>query len=598
MKNFDQSITINYTLPLDKFPATDWLGADYRYNVSYNWKAGPVNFNDALNRPDDLPDKFDFKNTIQNNREQNFTGKVDFVKLYNKVKILKELNTPKKQLPAKNPSQRTPQRPPVKADTVKTAGESMPGIAKGFFRLLMSLRSVNATYTLSEGTILPGFKPKPSLFGLDGDWSAPGLSFILGSQNPDIRIKAGEKDWLVKNENLTLPFTQVRNENINIRANIEPSSDFKIQLDFKKEKSANYQETYRWTKDEITGDFDYSSINPSRSGSYRISILSIGTTFNPTNDKVESEVFQKFEKNLAIVQRRFQEDVLNIPGTSEYDSATQDVLIPAFIAAYSGKSAKSISLSPFPSMPAPNWRIDYTGLNKIDFFNNIFQSITLSNAYQSTYSVVNYSNSLEADIGADKLELDRAVEGYNRDFFASVKYNPDGSVDEILPVYVISQVMISEQFSPLIGVNVRTKGRLTANFQYKTKRDLALNISNAQITELTSKDVSFELGYTKNNMRLPIKSRGRTMVLKNDVTFRLNTTVSDNKTIQRKINEANIVTNGNINIQLRPNISYVVNQKLNIQVYFERTINEPLVSNSYRRATTRFGTQIRFSLAQ
>jgi cell surface protein SprA len=87
-------------------------------------------------------------------------------------------------------------------------------------------------------------------------------------------------------------------------------------------------------------------------------------------------------------------------------------------------------------------------------------------------------------------------------------------------------------------------------------------------------------------------------VLKNDVTFRLNTTVANSKTIQRKIEEENIVTNGNINIQLRPNISYVVNQKLNIQLYFERTINEPLVSNSYRRATTRFGTQIRFSLAQ
>ncbi len=168
----------------------------------------------------------------------------------------------------------------------------------------------------------------------------------------------------------------------------------------------------------------------------------------------------------------------------------------------------------------------------------------------------------------------------------------------MIPAYVISQVMISEQFSPLIGINVRTKGRLTANFQYKTKRDLALNISNAQITEMSSKDVSFELGYTKNNMRLPIKSQGRTVVLKNDVTFRLNTTVSDSKTIQRKIEEENIVTNGNINIQLRPNISYVVNQKLNIQLYFERTINEPLVSNSYRRATTRFGTQIRFSLAQ
>jgi cell surface protein SprA len=586
MKNFDQGFTINYTLPLDKFPVTDWLGADYRFNVGYNWKAGPVNFDDALNRQDDLPDKFDFKNTIQNNREQNFTGKVDMVKLYNKVKFLKELNTPKKQTPSRttNPAQRTPTRPAPKADTTKTEQKSMPGIAKSFFRLLMSLRSVNGTYTISEGTILPGFIPKPSLFGMDSDWEAPGFAFVFGSQNPDIRFKAAKNDWLVRNPDLTFPFTQTKNEIINIRANIEPSSDFKVQLDFKKERSASYQEIFRFDNG------DYTSQNPTRSGSYRISILAIGTTFNSSNDKIASEVFESFEENLAITQRRL--DAANPDGTNEYDSATQDVLIPAFIAAYTGKSANSVSLSPFPKTPAPNWRIDYTGLNKISFFNNIFQSITLSNAYQATYSVVNYSNSLEAELGADYMELDRPIEDYNSTYFGKV-------IDGVItPGYVISQVMISEQFSPLIGINVRTKGRLTANFQYKTKRDVALNISNAQVTELNSKDVSFELGYTKNNMRLPIKSQGRTVVLKNDVTFRLNTTVSDSKTIQRKIEEDNIITNGNINIQLRPNISYVVNQKLNIQVYFERTINEPLVSNSYRRATTRFGTQIRFSLAQ
>jgi cell surface protein SprA len=163
---------------------------------------------------------------------------------------------------------------------------------------------------------------------------------------------------------------------------------------------------------------------------------------------------------------------------------------------------------------------------------------------------------------------------------------------------VISQVLISEQFTPLIGVNMRTKSRVTANFQYKTKRDLSLNISNAQVTELNSKDISLELGFTKNNMRLPFKSDGRLIILKNDVTFRMNVTVSDTRTIQRKIAELNTITNGNINFQLRPNISYVVNQKLNIQLYFERTINEPQISNSFRRATTRFGAQVRFSLAQ
>ena len=204
---------------------------------------------------------------------------------------------------------------------------------------------------------------------------------------------------------------------------------------------------------------------------------------------------------------------------------------------------------------------------------------------------MSYSNSLQFN-DPESLEIDKPIEDYNRTYFGRTV---DG---QLLPVYVISQVLISEQFAPLVGVNVRTKNRVTANLQYKTKRDLSLNISNAQITELSSKDFSFELGFTKNNMRLPFKSQGRLIVLKNDVTFRLNATVSDTKTIQRKIDELNIITNGNINFQLRPNISYVVNQKLNVQVYYERTVNEPLVSNAYRRATTRFGVQIRFSLAQ
>jgi len=239
----------------------------------------------------------------------------------------------------------------------------------------------------------------------------------------------------------------------------------------------------------------------------------------------------------------------------------------------------------------PNWRLDYTGLNRIPAFKNIFQSITISHAYQSTYSVMNYSNSLTFD-DPESLEIDRPIEDYNRKYFGKTV---DG---QFLPVYVISQVLISEQFAPLIGINVRTKNRVTANLQYKTKRDLSLNVSNAQITELSSKDLSFELGFTKNNMKLPFKNQGRLIVLKNDLTFRFNMTISDTKTIQRKIDELNIITNGNINFQLRPNISYVVNQKLNLQLYYERTVNEPLVSNSYRRATTRFGIQVRFSLAQ
>ena len=585
-KLFDQSMTLNYTVPLDKIPATDWLGADYRYQVNYNWRAGPRDTPDDPPIVNGLPDDLDFKNTIQNLREQNYTGRIDMIKLYNKVKFLKELNAaPKVSTRPTNP--KLPPRP-TKADSVKE--KSMPGLAKGLLRLLMSLRSINGTYTLSEGTILPGFTPSPKLFGMDDAWDAPGWAFILGNQDPNIRRKAADKGWLTTNTSLTMPFTQQRNQTINLRANIEPSPDLKVQVDFRKETTNSYQSIFRYDSD--VGD--YRDLSPSRSGSYRISFNTIRTAFNSSNGDAVSAVFQKFEQNLLTIQQRFS---LRGGSSGEYDTTMQDVVIPAFLAAYSGKDAKAVSLSPFPKVPMPNWRVDYTGLNKLGIFKNAFQSITISHAYQSTYSVLNYSNSLDslANTGDNlaNLAINRPIEDYNRSYFGEP--NADG---KYVPLYVISQVLLSEQFAPLIGVNVRTKSRVTANFQYKTKRDVSLTISNAQITEMLSKDISLEIGFTKNNMRLPFKSEGRLIVLKNDVTFRLNTTVSDTRTIQRKVNELNMITNGAVNIQLRPNISYVVNQKLNIQAYFERTINDPKVSNSYRRATTRFGVQVRFSLAQ
>jgi cell surface protein SprA len=586
-------MTVNYTIPLDKFPVTDWLGADYRYQINYNWRAGPRNRPDDLLIPGDLPDSLDFKNTIQNSRDQNFTGRADLVKLYNKVAFLKKLNTAPRPSPTRTSTNpRVPVRPQP-SDTVKE--RSMPGAVRGLLRLLMSVRSINGTYTIAEGTVLPGFTPQPKFLGMDQDWNAPGWGFVLGSQNPNIRKRAAENGWITTNSTLTMPFTQTKNESINLRANVEPSPDLKIQFDVKKETSNTYQEIFRFEEnddpddplpnwDPVTG---FASLNPSRGGSYRISFLSIKTAFDKSNGEIESDVFKTFEDNLNVVRDRFR----TINNNAEYDTTSQDVVIPAFLAAYSGSDVNTISLSPFPKVPLPNWRVDYTGLNKIGVLKNVFQSITLSHAYQSTYSVMNYSNSLEFN-DTRALEIDRPIEDYNRKYFGAT------TGDKFLPVYVISQVLISEQFTPLIGINVRTKSRVTANFQYKTKRDLSLNISNAQVTELSSKDLSFELGFTKNNMKLPFKSQGRLIVLKNDLTFRMNVTLSDTKTVQRKINELNVITNGNINFQLRPNISYVVNQKLNIQLYYERTVNEPLVSNSYRRSTTRFGLQVRFSLAQ
>jgi len=561
-KNFDQNVTANYTLPFEKLPLTNWLGAEYRYNVGYNWRAGPLEKIDSLK----------LGNIIQNTQEQALTGRIDMVKLYNKIGFLKTVNTPKR------PAPQAPQNKPAQPDTVQRPPDLK--LVKGVLRLIMSLRNITGTYTINQGTILPGFTPDPYLFGLDKGWGAPGWGFVLGQQKSDFQVEAGEKGWLSKSKKLTTPYTQNQMKDLGLRASLEPSNDLKIQLDIKKTSSTSFQEIFRI---DSTGSF-YESLSPSRVGSYKISTLTINTAFK-NNESLNSTVFKQFEDNINILQDRFT----RVTGNS-YETKSQDVLIPAFIAAYTGKSAETVNLSPFPQIPIPNWRVDYSGLGKIEALKDVFQSITINHAYNSSYSVLNYSNSLEYN----NVGISNPIGDYNNGQFAS-KTNSNG---ELIPIYVISQVMISEQFAPLVGVNFRTRKKLNFRFEYKTKRDLALNISNSQITELNSKDWSVDLGYTKNNMKLPFKTQGRVITLKNDITFQLNMSITNNRTIQRKIEEVNTVTNGNINFQLRPNVSYLVNQKLRVQAYLERSVNEPLVTNSFRRSTTRGGVKILFNLAQ
>ncbi len=573
MKYFEQNITANYTLPFDKFPATNWIGAEYRYNVGYNWKAGPLQTVDSLK----------MGNVVQNTQNQAYNGKLDIVKLYNKLGFLKTINTPKPPPPPppRNAAERLKLQ---KADTVPHPPELK--LLKGLLRLIMSLRNINGSYTITQGTILPGFTKTPKLFGLDQSWMAPGLNFVLGGQDPNIAHNAAAHGWITNNKNLTTPFSQNQTKDLSLRANLEPTMDFRIQLDARKTSNGSFQELFK----DVTGTGSFADLSPSRSGSYKISFISVGTAFR-NNNALNSSVFNEFIKNTGVVQQRFKSI-----SSRGYEGQSQDVLIPAFIAAYSGRSAKTVSLSPFPAIPMPNWRVDYSGLTKLDPFKDIFSSITVSHAYNSSYSVLNYSNSLLYN-NPSQIGLSNAITNYNSNsnFVASAI---DTTSKQLVPVFVISQVLISETFAPLIGISIKTKSKLTVAFNYKTKRDISLSIANAQVTEVNGKDWSVDIGFTKNNMRLPFRDQGRIITLKNDVTFKMTMSLTSTETIQRRIDQGSSVTNGNINFQLRPNVSYVVSKKLTIQAYLERTTNDPLVSNSYFRATTKGGIKMTFNLSQ
>src|SRR5690606_27549728 len=216
-------------------------------------------------------------------------------------------------------------------------------------------------------------------------------------------------------------------------------------------------------------------LSPSRFGSYSISFIGIKTAFTSSNSDNESPIFQDFDNYRNIIKGRVSAES---DAGLEYSENNQDVLIPAFVAAYSGRDPNDVDLTPFPKIPLPNWRVDYAGLSKIAALSSIFSSINITHSYNASYSVNNYTSSAQIQ-DAHILNLDNNIVDY------PLSRENGGN---LTPVYAVSQVVISERFSPLIGVNVRTRSRLNARIEYRKERNISLNVANAQVAELNSND--------------------------------------------------------------------------------------------------------------
>nr|MCU0354623.1 cell surface protein SprA [Cytophagales bacterium] len=568
MKNFRQQANATYRLPLDKFPITDWLSADVRYGTAFNYRAA------ALGVVDD--NGVFFGNFIDNSRQRAVNGRVDLLRLYNKVPFLKKINEPTRR-PAPRPQPSAPGQPgTAQRDTVKRPPEFR--LFKGLVRTLMTARNVTFNYTVDEATSLPGFLPQSRFAGLDSSLLAPGFGFtLLGSQNPDIRQRAAENGWLSRSTQLNLPFAQTRATNFTAQADLEPIRDFRIRVNFRRTENNDYSELYRY--DDTTGRFRTN--NPVRSGSYTITFISLQTAF-----RNRDSVFSDFENLALSLRNRLNQEA----GREGFDTTSQDVLIPAFIAAYTGKSANQIRRTAFPRFPLPNWNITYAGLSKVPLFKNVFQSINITHAYSSTYSMGSFRTPQEyADprlIGLDN-SLDRTG------FLA----NPNNN-NLFIPLFITDRVTITERFSPLVGIDFRTPSRFTGRVAYNKERTVSLITTSRQVAEINNQDVTVSLGYTKANLRIPFLIRGEQKVLKNDVQFRCDVRFLDSRTIQRRFDGINTPVAGNFQFSLKPTIQYAANQRVNVTIYFERNVNRPVVSTSFPRSDTRFGFRLQYNLSQ
>ena len=647
---YQQVFTASWNVPFNRIPYLEALTANASYNANYNW---------ARTQSAQSSDK-KLGNTISSVQSWQIDGGINFETLYNKSKYWKSMTQrygnrrsrpfkPKTFTSTVKAEKGVPQeithrlgsdlivitatdsagrRVPLsfklvdnnkvsitpKADcaamtvtvSTKDPNTRTPAQVTGdmFAYVGTMFRRVQVTYRRTNSMTVPGFNPQIGFMGQvreDGVY-APGWNFAFGFIPSDFMEKAKQHNWLSGDTTVVQPATRARTEDFDIKVNLEPLPGLKIQLNGK-----------RYYANSTSIIYSYDRLQENLTGSFNITQVAIGTIFSRVGNQDENfanSAFDQFLQNREILTGRVQQqyDGIRYPTTGfmqghiyskdgRYDpkngrvsSTSADVLVPAFLAAYTGRSAERVSLNPFLGFLSilPNWSVTYDGIGRLPWFKDHFRSVTLTHAYTCKYSIGSYS-SFSTWVPA---EGDNKMIGFIRDV----------TTDNPIPssAYDISSVSITEAFSPLIGLNIAMKNSLTAKFEYRKQRNLALNVTSVQLTEGHTDEFVIGGGYTIKNLNFMTKNKaGVQKKVSNDLKLTVDLSYKNIKTLLRKVEEGlTQASSGNKVFSIKIAADYVLSQKVNLQIFYDHQGTTPLISSSYPVKADNVGINIKLMLTR
>jgi cell surface protein SprA len=589
--HYTHSGTLTYTLPTSKFPILDWTTIRASYTAKYDW------FSASLLAKS-------LGNTLTNGQTRNVNGELNFDQLYNKSRFLRAINSPAAAVrPAPKPA------PAVGKDTTakrKVKDPNRPlvigGVPRFFAQLATSLKRVGIQYNEDLGTLLPGYMDSTQVLGMNLRSRAPGWKYIMGYQPDTSDINRLGQRGLLSRDSLFNQLIQQRfNQRINLTAQLSPIRDLLIDVTLDKTFDKQYSELYK----DTSGIAGLRRFNPYALGSFSVSYISYQTLFTKFDPNEVSETFKTFEANRAILSQRLGKMNTyvspNAPVGADgyvqgYGRYAQDVLIPAFLAAYTDKDPQSIKLiknsnpqtrsNPFSGiMPKPNWNITYTGLSRIKALEKIFTNVTIRHGYNSQLSMNSFNTAL---LFSDPLRV-----GY-----PSFR---DDLTGNYIPYFLVPNITISEQFAPLLEVDVTFTNQLSTRVEFKKSRQLSLSLIDYQLAE--NRSTEYTIGANWRRKGLPFFKNLRigrnAKPLDNDMTFRFDFSLRDDATSNSRLDQNTAYpAAGQKVVRISPTIDYVVNQRVNLKFYFEQNRVIPKLATTAPVTTTRGGVQVRISLAQ
>jgi cell surface protein SprA len=603
VNNYSQKLDATYKLPIDKLPYLGFATADYTYTANFNWQAGPRS-KDANGEVTSL-----VGNSIQNANTQSLSTKFNMTKFYKEIGLQKLFSSKKKRKKAKkiNKGNKFAKAKPRIRRSSRKKKTTQQKIADASYALLTSLKSVNIGYSENNGTQLQGYKPEVGFLGRQnyGGGLAPTFGFVFGDQ-ADIRSIALQNNWLIdrKVNNVDAEgnvvedglyysknYIQTHYNKLDVNLSLKPIKDLDISVVANRIRTKNISEQLDpVVNSNATFDTadDYNEFGPSQLsevGNFSMSYNMLKTAFDGNGDAT----FAKFLENIPQIQNRLtsnlaaktNQDITTIDG---YSGFGQDVLLPAFAAAYAGGDAKKEGLKPFKNLPLPNWRLTYKGFMKMKWFKTNFSNFTISHGYTSSYTLGNYSNNLQYKENAVGIPSKDS----NNNYFSK---------------NVISNLTLNDGFSPLIKLDLKLKNSMSFRGEIKKDRTLSLNFNNYTLSDIRGTEYVFGLGYRLKNVKIRTRFAGRRKTMKGnlnmkaDISFRQNISVIRTMDIiDNEIVAANQITGGQDVFSLKLSADYNLNKNLLATFYYDQSASKYAISTSFPRQSINTGISITYNL--
>ena len=554
--HYHQTLSGTYKLPLDKIPYLNFIKANYAYTADFDWQASSQSYVNKVG------------NVIQNANTHTIGTDVDFKKFYKTIgleKLFSKKSASSKKSGAKNTANTRNSITKKK----KTVGGK---IGQGFYNLLTSVKKARVNYSENNGTFLPGYVPEIGFLGRDNfsGSPAPTFGFVFGSQI-DIRQRAVENGWLLSRDSsdpldvyYNKTYSRTHFNKLDGTITMEPFKDLDIEFRGNKTYTKNSSQQLDVVDNNLITDSPITEF-----GNFSISYNMLKTSFKNSDAN-----FEEFKANRAIIAERLALETGQAIGG--FGETSQQVTLPAFMAAYSGQDASKVSLKAFKNIPIPGWKLNYKGFMKMKWFKKNFRSFSVSHSYNSLYSITSFSNNLDYD-PSNLSKEDIAGNYLNKTLFTNVN--------------------LLEEFSPLIKVDVKMKNSVSFSGRINKDRGLTLNFNNNTITQIKGTEYVIGLGYRIKDLAMKFRFGGDLTKVKGDLNLRADISLRDNITVIRAIDQDNDqVTGGQRLLSLKFFADYAVSKSLTASFYFDQSSSQYAISTTFPRQSVSSGLSIRYVL--